>query len=287
MDPEKTVVLKTYSSVAAAESAAARLKVSGIECFIQADDAGGMYPSLQTAEGVKLRVNTGQVADANQILEAETTISPEALEELASQPAAEEPTPAAKSCVRPLPLIVAFLLGVGATVGWRELNRLGTKTCRWDTNGDSRPDEMEVVRNGHVIERARDRNFDGHLDEWFYYDRGKVVRYEADENYDRKVDLWWTYTNDQPVEGRQDTDYNGVPDVTYHRESHILQTADWQPNGTNVIARREISRYGLCVEELRDTDWDGYFDVSVKYDVFGNPIQTNYIRLLSAPKISK
>jgi len=44
-----------------------------------------------------------------------------------------------------------------------------------------------------------------------------------------------------------------------------------------------ISKHGVFSEEFRDLDRDGRFDVAIKYDRFQNPIETNSLRLLSAP----
>lgn len=287
MESASRVVFRTFSSVAAAEAAAASLEVNGVECVIQADDAGGMLPSLQIAEGVKLLVAAGKVAEAEQILASESSVSPETLEALSCGTAKLEPEPAAKPTARLLPLIVAFLLGAAAVVIYQAGSRVGTKTYRWDTNGDGKPDQMQIVRDGHVIESARDRNFDGRFDEWYFYERGCLGRFEADENFDGIVDHWWSYSKGLPVEGRLDTDFNGVPDVFAHCEKPGLVTMNWRPNGTNVITLQQVFRYGVLSEEFREANSDGFFDVQIKYDAFENPIQTNYLKSLSVRPAKK
>lgn len=68
MNPEKAVVLSTYSLLSSAESAAACLKANGIECLVQADDCGGMLSPLDLIEGIRLVVEADQEAQAREIL---------------------------------------------------------------------------------------------------------------------------------------------------------------------------------------------------------------------------
>lgn len=68
MNPDQAIVLKTYSQLSTAESAAACLNANGVECLVQADDCGGMIPPLDLLEGIKLVVEAGQAALAREIL---------------------------------------------------------------------------------------------------------------------------------------------------------------------------------------------------------------------------
>jgi len=68
MNLDKAVVLRIYSSEAAASIADSRLGFEGIEAYIQKDDCGGAYPSLQICGGVRLLVKREDLEDAEKIL---------------------------------------------------------------------------------------------------------------------------------------------------------------------------------------------------------------------------
>ena len=68
MNLDKAVVLRTYASEAIASIAHSRLGFEGIEAYIQKDDCGGAYPSLQMAGGVRLLVKPEDLEDAREIL---------------------------------------------------------------------------------------------------------------------------------------------------------------------------------------------------------------------------
>ena len=57
--------------------------------------------------------------------------------------------------------------------------------------------------------------------------------------------------------------------------------SDWRPNGTKIITLRQFFRHEVLTEETRDTNMDGAFDVTIRYDPFQNVIQTNAFVLLA------
>jgi hypothetical protein len=59
------VVLRTFTNRDAADMAASQLRAHRIECWLESDDAGGMYPSLLP---VKLMVASDQTEEARQVL---------------------------------------------------------------------------------------------------------------------------------------------------------------------------------------------------------------------------
>jgi hypothetical protein len=61
------IPVAVYSSRAEAELARALLEQAGIPAVIEADDAGGMYPSMATL-GVRLCVSPGDVEEAEAVL---------------------------------------------------------------------------------------------------------------------------------------------------------------------------------------------------------------------------
>jgi hypothetical protein len=68
MNLDRAVVLRTYTSEALASVANSRLGFEGIEAYIQKDDCGGAYPSLQFSRGVRLLVKPEDKEDAEKIL---------------------------------------------------------------------------------------------------------------------------------------------------------------------------------------------------------------------------
>jgi hypothetical protein len=65
---EKKVVVRAYENEIEAELAKGHLRSSGITASIVKDDGGGMLPSLQNAEGVRLVVDESQAEKARSIL---------------------------------------------------------------------------------------------------------------------------------------------------------------------------------------------------------------------------
>ena len=67
---QEMVVVKIFTTELDAEIARVQLETAGIPSRIVKDDAGGMLPSLQAAEGVKLFVAPSDLAEAETILES-------------------------------------------------------------------------------------------------------------------------------------------------------------------------------------------------------------------------
>ncbi len=70
MNPDDVVILEKFPNRVLAEMAAALLEEEGITAWISADDAGGLYPSLQFVQGVRLMVYPEDEARAREILKA-------------------------------------------------------------------------------------------------------------------------------------------------------------------------------------------------------------------------
>lgn len=82
LERESAVVVATFPNRTLASLAASLLAVEGIEAFILADDAGGLYPMLQFLRGVKLLVAPEDEERAKEILAAEVMEPPELPENL-------------------------------------------------------------------------------------------------------------------------------------------------------------------------------------------------------------
>lgn len=278
--PPGAATLKVFSDATAAESVASLLKANGIQCWLQADDCGGMLSALDSALGVKLLVNATDAEAAKALLAA--TPDATAFQAMVNSGPASEASPRPKAGA---PIVTLLQIGGGVVAGillcllYQWADDLGVKTYRYDADGDGLKDVLWVYRNGRGVELAEDRNADGTLDSWVYYKDG--YRYEsatADDNFDGKLDAWSHYTNGLLVSARFDSDFNGIPDATSHYQHGQVIRCDWQPNGTNVVTLRQTFRHGVLIAEQRDTNWDGSFDLTTRYDVFLNPIATNSAR---------
>lgn len=62
------VVIRVFNTETEAAMVKGHLESEGIAAMIKKDDAGGMYPPLQTTGGVKLLVDEKDVEEAHRIL---------------------------------------------------------------------------------------------------------------------------------------------------------------------------------------------------------------------------
>jgi hypothetical protein len=274
---ENPVLLKTFGSEIEAQAAASWLAASGIEARISADDAGGMIPVMQGQEGVRLMVGAERLQEARELLATFQSSPPtQVAYEARAQSKGSGPNQA-------IAVLVAFVVGILVTLTWQHFHEKRSGTDRYDLNRDGKADVVEIWADGYRTEMREDRNFDGQIDRWTFYTQGRIVRSEVDENFDGVVDSRWTYTNGAWLDGTWDVDSNGVPDVYLHANGPGDSKVDWRPNGTNVVMRRQLYKFGRISEEFRDSTGKGSFDVHIKYDAFENPVISNYSGLLSVP----
>lgn len=282
VQPADVVELRIFSDSTSAEMARASLEARGIECWLTSDDCGGMLSGMDAVRGIKLLVRRADIEAAKALLAADSAVP--------SQPPATEPESTLASAKASSPriklslpqLITGVVAGVLLCLLYQWTSRFGTRTYRYDSDGDGKSDEISVFRNGHLIEQSFDRNFDGMLDSWNHYDSAvKRNLSSADDNFDGVADVRWNYTDGVLTSSSADTDFNGTPDVTHTFKHDLVVQSDWRPNGTNIITLRQFFRHGVLTEESRDINMDGSFDVTIRYDAFQNVIQSNAFRLLS------
>jgi hypothetical protein len=273
-DEVKTVTLRTFGSHEAAELAVANLEAHGIECWINADDCGGMYPNLTTAGGMRLLVRASDAEAAIALLDAQaspTEINQIEAEAVASSP--PETIPLKKLSWGQI--LFGIVMGVILCLLYQWANNLGTIT-HYHYTKDGKHDKAWVYRYGYLAEFSEDRNLDGIWDHWVHYDEhGQVSKSEYDNNFDGKPDETWTYSNGSPVTLEKDNDFNGIPDEFCTYKYGIIQQADWRPNGSKFTTTREIFQNGVLTEIWRGGDSNGHFKEVVQYDPFFNPISTN------------
>jgi len=273
----ETVVIRIFANHELAELAVAKLEANGISSWTKSDDAGGMYPNLTLAQGVRLMVERKDLAAAVAVLDEE--ISESEREQLERDAVAAVPGEEKRSSLAWLQIIAGVIVGVAACLLYQEAENHGTKTHYHHTNG--RLDEEWVYIDGRLSEYRQDRNLDGEWDHWSHYERGQLVRAEYDNNFDGKPDEWWTYSDAGTDTLQKDRDFNGVPDEFCAYQNRIIQQLDMKPNGSTFATIHEIYQHGILTEEWRGGDSTGNFKEIVKYDPFFNPIATNPFQLPS------
>lgn len=277
--PTGLVELRSFSDSTSAELAKSSLDAGGIECWLTADDCGGMIPGMDTVRGVKLFVRSCDADAAMALLDAEV---PASGPPFPGESAVEQPEFSPQSRLSLGQLAAGVGVGVLLCLLYQWTSKFGTKTYRYDSDGDGKTDEVWVYRSGYPVEQSFDRNFDGKFDDWHHYDSAlKRILAKADHNFDGVPDVTWRYTNGLLTSSSADTDFNGTPDVTHTFKHELIVQSDWRPNGTNIVTLRQLYRHDLLIEELRDTNMDGSFDVTIRYDAFQNVIQTNAFMLMS------
>ena len=281
--PTEAVLIKTFPNLTDGEMAASILRANKIAAWLQADDCGGMYPSLDSAQGVKLMVHAADAEAARMLLSAPPDSTDAATQVVSAAPAPHASLPRMRLALSQI--AVGSIAGVLLCLLYQHTSQLGTHTYAYDNNHDGVPDNFMVYRDGLCVEQSLDRDFDGKPDSWDYYDtEGKRKEWKTDDNFDGRIDGTWRYTNGVAAEAKLDTDFNGTTDVTYFFQNDLLKEANWRPNGSMAVSLRQFFRNGMLAEEWRDTNRDGSFDTTNRFDTFQNRIETNTFRLISAPR---
>jgi hypothetical protein len=269
----KTVTIRTFSSQDTADLAAANLKAHNIECWVNADDCGGMYPNLTAPSGVRLLVRASDVKAAIALLNTQAT--PAEINQIETE-AVVSPPPESVPLKKPAwgQMLFGIVVGVILCLLYQWANTLGTKTYYHHANG--KVDKVWVYRNKRLAEYSEDRNLDGVMDHWVHYNEyGQVSKSEDDNNFDGIPDETWTYSNGSPTTLERDTDFNGVPDEFLTYKYGVLQQMDVRPNGAKFATQRWFFQNGVLVKIWRGGDSNGNFEEVVRYDPFFNPISTN------------
>lgn len=68
-DPDRMVLVHSFTSEPAAEAAAQALEANGILCNVFTDDCGGMLPPLQQFKGIRLFVASRDAVKAQEIIQ--------------------------------------------------------------------------------------------------------------------------------------------------------------------------------------------------------------------------
>jgi hypothetical protein len=83
-----------------------------------------------------------------------------------------------------------------------------------DYDRDGAIDEIQIFKDGVIVEKQRATTLAKRLDTWETYEQGRLVKAERDADGNGRIDQWWEYKSvDCPII-RTDTDGNGEPDPT-------------------------------------------------------------------------
>ncbi|HZL13139.1 MAG TPA: hypothetical protein VFC85_03250, partial [Verrucomicrobiae bacterium] len=270
----KTLTICIFTTHDAANIARSNLEAHGIECWVSADDCGGMYPNLTAPGGVRLSVRASDAEAAIALLNAEA--SPAEINQIETEAVASAPpeTGPLKKLAW-IQILVGVVTGVILCLLYQSASNFGAKTYYHHVHG--KVNKKWIYRNGYEAEFSEDRNLDGVMDHWVQYDEyGQVSSSEYDNNFDGKTDETWTYSNGSLVTMQKDTDFNGVSDEFCTYKYGIIQWADMKPNGSKFVTEREIFQNGVLTEILRGGDSNGNFKEDVHYDPFFNPVPINF-----------
>src|ERR1017187_10489695 len=149
-DEVKTITIRTFGSHEAAELAVANLEAHGIECWVNADDCGGMCPNLTTAGGVRLLVRAWDAGAA--IASVNAQASPAEINQIETEAVASSPpetVPLKKLAWGQI--LFGVVMGVILCLLYQGTNKLGTET-HYHYTKDGKRDEAWVYRYGYLAE---------------------------------------------------------------------------------------------------------------------------------------
>ncbi|MEA3207305.1 MAG: hypothetical protein QOE70_362 [Chthoniobacter sp.] len=274
----KTV--KTFGNLAEAGFACSLLEAAGVPATLADEQSFLMLPGLASG-GIRLQVEDAEFDRAFQILA-------QGPQGEAASAGASTPTPAGAELRDstegkiPVGLFVAgaavlALMALAVRHAF-EIRRnpppRGDQTYEkdeFDYNHDGRPDHFGIYRRGRLISATADNNFDGRIDEWTFFDaEGRTERAELDTNFDGRPDEWLIYRNGVVQTVTRDTDFNGRTDWVGTYVNGVIAHAEWVPNESGIVTRKEIYEHGVLREEWVDDNLDGTFDYKILHDPLGN-----------------
>lgn len=97
---------------------------------------------------------------------------------------------------------------------WRYFNERGfAEKEEWDTDYDTKIDEIRHFEDGVIVRSERDRNNDGRFDIVRHFKEGKLERKESDTNDDGRIDRWEYYSGNVLDRVGVDKDHDGTVDT--------------------------------------------------------------------------
>mgnify|MGYP001544778835 CR=1 FL=1 len=278
----KTVTIRLFATHEAASQAAANLEAHGIECWVNADDCGGMYPNLTAAGGVRLHVFASDAEAAVALLDAPMPAAENSEPENFLPNQADRAKAAGGNKFSLWQFSAGLFFGVIFCLLYQWTSQSGTKTY-YHYAKNRKVDEEWIYKSGKLSEFHKDQNNDQKWDYRCYNDdNGVIIRAEMDNNFDGEMDEFWSYTDGKLVSTKRDTDFNGTPDEFCIYSNNVIQQTDMKPNGSSYSTVRDFFKNGVLTEEWRGGDSNGNFKTVVRYDPFMEPVSTNVFDLLKS-----
>ena len=81
-----------------------------------------------------------------------------------------------------------------------------------DYDRDGRIEEIQIYKNGVLVEKHRATTLAHKLDTWHHYEGGRLARTERDANGDQIIDQWWEYPRPECPMIHSDINGDGRPD---------------------------------------------------------------------------
>jgi len=105
-----------------------------------------------------------------------------------------------------------------------------------DFDGDGRCDELELFRNGVLVQKLRAHSATGRVHTWESYEGGRLRRAERDADHNQRIDQWWDYPSPDCPVVRSDVDGDGKadPDSKLDLCALIAEEASSRGDGTAV-----------------------------------------------------
>ncbi|MGH7952187.1 MAG: hypothetical protein ACREFE_09745 [Limisphaerales bacterium] len=134
-DEVKTETIRIFSSHTSADLAAANLEAHGIECWLNADDCGGMYPNLTVTGGVRLVVRASDAEAAMALLNVPASEITNQHNTQAAVSSSSNAAPENKNWFVPITIVIGILVLLYLLDQWTDKAKNETETTYHHTNG--------------------------------------------------------------------------------------------------------------------------------------------------------
>jgi antitoxin component YwqK of YwqJK toxin-antitoxin module len=184
-------------------------------------------------------------------------------------------------------LIIGILVTASAIYIYNEVQSYRQRNLSWtyddDLNKDGKKDIFYYYKKGVLSSIEQDRNFDGKIDLRCLYKKGIVDNCESDDNFDGVFETKSLYEKGLIRQVEIDTNNDKKPEIIENYVDGIIYDATYVHELNRNVWKKEYYKNGFISEQHIDQDFDGKFDVIIKYNEAGRPIKTIN---LTKPKIN-
>lgn len=237
------------------------LEEQGLSARVDGEYLQGGIGELQAIGVVRVMVDESDYGLAKKIVQEWDSVQPK------SEP---DTSPRKKGSF--VSLLVAFLIGVGVTVGYF---RTPVTEDGIDYNGDGLLDEKWIYKNFLPSKTEIDSNFDGKKDVIYIYDqKGLLKQALIDKDFDGAFETEAQYDKGNTVWEVSDTTGDGFQDYRVFYENGMLKSINLFDSTSKKIRKtKEYNAFRLKRAEV-DTTFDGILDTVYEYDMFEDIVKT-------------